>query len=233
MTKLDLTSFISIDTETTGLSFENDRVIQFGAAVFIKGKEVHNESFYIQSDVPNNGFNINEITDEQIANGEPEGSAFAMIALLLTKTIGNQYPRILAYNAPFDLGMITAEFRRREISYNLKQAHIIDPLVIWRHFHQFQKGKLENVSSYYGIPNLKAHDAGADAACAGHIYLKMLERYGILHNQYITEMQKRWHNSWADGMKQWAQGKNIEMNIEPWPTREDWMCFNQKSDTLF
>ena len=131
-------TFVSIDTETTGLDFENDRVIEFGASVFIRGRCVHSSGWYIKTDIENSGYAVNGITDEQIQNGYEPAWSFLHIASLLHK----KPAVILAYNAPFDLTMLAHEMRRHDIYYDFSRLRIIDPLVVYRRFHPFQPARL-------------------------------------------------------------------------------------------
>jgi DNA polymerase III alpha subunit (gram-positive type) len=219
---MEALSFISIDTETTGLSFTDDRVIQFGIAVFINGSCVYTDTIFIaNTDVPNGGFAINGISDEQIASGMPPAQAFAMISLLMEKRFGDKWmPRVCVYNAPFDLSFLAQEFRRHNIRYDFSSIQVLDPLIMWRHFKPFTSGKLVNVCSQLDIPLLNAHDAGADAEAAGHVYLGLRSRYGLLRNLYMNNILALWHSQWTQRMIEWKP----DISIEPWPIREDWKC---------
>src|SRR6266567_9589105 len=67
----DNLTFGSLDTETTGLSFWDDRIIQYGFSVFVRGVCVDRCSFDVCQTVPNSAFAINGISDSRIANGHP------------------------------------------------------------------------------------------------------------------------------------------------------------------
>lgn len=215
--------FISIDTETTGLSFENDRVIQFGAAIFRDDKEIYKETFLIYTDVENGGVDVNGISREDIEKyGINAKEAFCIIVSLLEKK-PNQ---VCIYNAPFDLSFLACEFRRHGIQYDFRRLKIYDPLVMFRRLYPYQPAKLVNVAERFGIPIENAHDAGADSAAAGHVFLELRRRHGIAMGTYLNKMQQRWHTDWAEGFKDWC-GKTgrPEPIIEPWPIREEWACF--------
>lgn len=217
---MEPTTFISIDTETTGLSFENDRVIQFGAAVFIRGKMVHRENLYIQTPVPNKGFSINGITDEQIANGREPAGCFSDIARLFGKDATN---RVCIYNAPFDLSFLAHEFRRNNVQYNFENLQILDPLVMARRFYQYQKCRLIDMCNRLGIPLPDAHDAAADSEAAGHVYLALRSMYSQIRNPYMNHIQAKWHANWCQSFSDWYYKKNAEYpKLEPWPIREEW-----------
>lgn len=219
-------TFLSIDTETTGLSFVNDRVIQFGMAVFVRRVCVHKTSFYIaNTSVPNGGFHINQISDETIASGLDPEYAFTMISVLLFK-----FPRIvLAYNAPFDLSMLAAEFIRYGIHYDYSRLRIIDPLVIHKHYNPrwpAPRNKLVHVCDRYRIPYEGSHDAGDDCEAAGHLFMAQRTHFGLrgdvgkLHSRQAT-----WHKEWADSFIEYCKARNREVTVTPWPYAEEYKCF--------
>lgn len=227
---MELLSFISIDTETTGLDFEKDRVIQFGATIFINGEEKHRESFYIaNTDVPNGGFEVNQITDEQIQNGVYPGEAFALIACILEKRFHAKWnPRIVIYNAPFDLSFLANEFLRHDIPFNFEPIQILDPLVMWRNFKPYTPGRLDYVANALRVPVVgMAHDAGTDSATAGHVYLALRARYPILHQPYITNLQKGWNEKWQIGMRSYLTSQGHDPKFEPWPVRAEWASYRR------
>lgn len=218
---IDWDTFISIDTETTGLSFEDDRVIEFGAAFFIKGKCVHRENIYINTPVPNNGFEVNRITDEQIRSGLVPDKAFRTVRALFGARTTN---RICIYNAPFDLSFLAHEFRRNGIDYSYSHLQILDPLVIARYFYKHQKNKLVNVCERLGIPLDNAHDAAADAEAAGHVYIGLRNMFATIHPLYLNDTFKNWHNKWAVDFSTWYRGKYGETpSISPWPCEPELM----------
>lgn len=218
---VDPLTFISMDTETTGLSFENDRVIQFGAAVFIRGQMVHRENIFIQTSIPNGGFAVNKITDEQIAAGRHPSEAFRTISALFGKGATN---RVCIYNAPFDLSFLANEFVRNGITYDFSHLQILDPLVMARYFHKFQKCRLTDMCQRYRIPLPDAHDAAADSEAAGHVYIAMRNNYATLRPLYMNKDLARWHKNWASSFTTWFYNKYNEYpSIEPWPIRPEWM----------
>lgn len=210
---------------------ENDRILQYGFSMFIRGTCVETSTYDVKQEVVNNAELVNGISADRIANGHSPYD----IAMLLHMVLGKAVPRrIVVYNAPFDLGFISAEFNRLGFSYDWSKIQIIDPLVIWRHFHPFKKGRLADVSAHYGIHNPAAHDAGADSATAGHIYLQMHSQYGILRNPYTNSLFKGWYESWADGFQRWAATKDMELDPLDfqWPCRKELMCSSLQPENL-
>lgn len=230
-------TFVSIDTETTGLDFDEDRVIQFGAAVFANGKCIHQSEFKVQTDVPNTGHHINQISDEEIANGCHPYEAFVYICGLFTK---RNLP-ILAYNAPFDLCMLANEFRRNDIEYDFRHSSIVDPLVIYRRFRPYMPApfyKLVNAAKQYGIPYENAHDAAADAAAAGHVWLAQQAVHGVYRKcgyspAKLHQKQIDWHKDWADSFGRYMTKVGREFKITPWPYPKELECFPRSEQLSF
>jgi DNA polymerase III subunit epsilon len=209
--------FICIDTETTGLNFKTDLVISVGIAVFLRGECVHKTSFFVKNDaVPNGGFHVNQITDEQIANGYDPEWAFSLVSSIMHKV-----PRVIvAYNAPFDLTMLAGEFRRHAIVYDYSRMKIIDPLVIERHYHGPWQNKLINAASRYRIPYEDYHEAGADAATAGHVYMAQQMRYPLrrMGFGYLHSRQQVWHEKWRTDLLDYYRARGASLpEITPWP----------------
>jgi DNA polymerase III alpha subunit (gram-positive type) len=222
-------TFIAVDTETTGLSFINDRVIQFGCAIFVKGKCVARRSFYIAStDVPNGGFHVNGITDEQIAAGFDPEYAFTMIALIIHK-----YPKVLlAYNAPFDLTFLARGFERYGIAYDYGQLKIIDPLVIARHFYPpYYNNKLVSSCSRYRVPYENTHDAADDSEAAGHVFLAQKVWHGLRGEWHGK--QSKWYQEWADNFRLYKASRGQSVELNDWPYSEDIACSNAELSMLF
>lgn len=217
-------TFVAFDTETTGLSFTDDRVIQFGCTVFVRRKAVFKTSMYIQTDVPNGGFHINQITDEQIAGGEKPEDAFLVIASVLHKT-----PHVVcAYNAPFDLMMLASEFRRYGIKYDYSILRVLDPLVIHKHFNPYwpaPRNKLVYVCDKYRIPYEGTHDAGDDCEAAGHLFLAQQTNHCIRDSALnLHRKQLRWHDNWATSFIEWGAKRGREITVTPWPCEEEMIC---------
>lgn len=224
---------MAVDVETTGLSFIDDRVIQLGISVFLRGKCVRTTSMYIRNtSVPNNGYHINRISDEQIASGYDPEWAFTFLSALIHK-----YPRVvLAYNASFDLTFLANEFYRHGIVYDFSQLWIVDPLVIWRHFDKsrtFGGGKLVNACDKFRIPILKAHDAGADSEAAGHVFLAQRAYYGI-RGQWseLHARQLRWHEEWSSVFSSYYHSRGRVPQITPWPYAKEISCYLEGEQSL-
>jgi len=219
---MDNLTFLSVDTETTGLNYREDRIIQYGFSVFVRGTCTHTEAFDVNQPVPNAAFEINQITDERIANGMDPSNAIRLVLSILQKKPG----RFCIYNSPFDLAFIAAEAQRYGIEWDFQHLTILDPLPIWRRFHPFKRGTLSYVAAYYGIPYNDEHDAGIDSAASGHIYCQMYGQHGQLRGLYTNKMLAGWYNRWAGDFVKYCINKGIDYELESfqWPVRRELIC---------
>ena len=214
------------------MDFSSDRIIQFGCAIFLNRKCVARRSFYIaEVDVPNNGFHVNKITDSQISAGFQPEYAYTLIASIMHK-----YPHlILAYNAPFDLTFLANAFNRYGIPYDLRSMHIIDPLVIARHFYPpFYRHRLVNACDRYQVPYDDTHDAADDSEAAGHVFIAQRVRHGIRGSvSALQNRQRKWHEEWRQGFTAYHSARGKEVTVNPWPYSEEIACSAAELSTLF
>jgi len=220
---MDNLTFLSVDTETSGLSLKDDRILQYGFAMFVRGVCAEVSTYDIKQEVVNNAVDVNCITDDRIANGHSPYD----VALLLNMVLRKPPRRIVCYNASFDLNFIGAEFQRLGFGYDFSKVTIVDPLVIHRRFHPFQKARLKDACLRYNIQNISEHDAGSDARAAGELYVAMHGRYGQLRNVYSNDMLRGWHNTWSVGFQEWCTRKGIQFDPADfeWPYRKEYECW--------
>jgi DNA polymerase III alpha subunit (gram-positive type) len=226
-----INTFIAIDTETTGLSYLDDRVIELGIAVFLKGKCVQRFGFILKNDsVPNQAQIINGITGEMIDAGCDPEWAFALISSVMHKV-----PRtIVGYNIPFDLMMLAHEFRRNNTAYNFDRIRFLDPLVIERKYRPFGQNKLVNVAERYRLEYENAHRASYDAEMAGHIFMLQQLRFGLSHMPaaVLSEKLRLWANEWGRSFTEYKESRGESVTLTRWPYEIDYASFNTGDQSL-
>lgn len=168
--------FIILDTETTGLSPQQDhRIIEVGAIEMVNrrltGRTFHT---YIHPD----------------RNIDPGAQAVHGITLDFLKD-KPRFPDIAAelrafvsdaawviHNAPFDLGFLDHEFKRMKDKHwsGLRESvDIIDTLIMARKMHPGQRNNLDALCKRYGVDNQhrEKHGALLDAEILAEVYLQM------------------------------------------------------------
>mgnify|MGYP002626295360 CR=1 FL=1 len=166
--------YIAFDTETTGFSFTNDRIIELGAVLFENGKITKRFGTLVNAKInisPEVSL-INHITNDMISSAPSEKEAYEKFIEFLDDALdGNTI--ICAHNAKFDMGFLTETFKRLGISANIKY---IDTLYLSR---KLVKGlynyKQDTVAKHFGIINKESHRAVTDAETCGKILWNLLQ----------------------------------------------------------
>ncbi|MBQ4600747.1 MAG: PolC-type DNA polymerase III [Oscillospiraceae bacterium] len=167
--------YVAFDLETTGLSAENDRIIEIGAVLMRDGKELERFQAFANPGQPlrQEIVELTGITDEMLSDAPdirqvlPEFLAF----------VGGRM--LVAHNAKFDTGFVRAECKRQGIAYDLTAA---DTLILAQQLMpQLNRFKLDIVAKALSLPNFNHHRAADDANICGLImakFLKMLQEQG-------------------------------------------------------
>ena len=178
---------VVLDTETTGLSFRRDEIIQFSAAVveFQDGKLVvtdqydHLVTLSPGGSVPPKIQQLTGITDMDIRErGLPKTRVCQDIAHLLE---GN--PLLVAYNAHFDLSFLYYMLLRDGDPTILKGKDKLDLLTVYRDRRSFPH-KLCNAIESYGLAGkvVNSHSAIDDVLATVAVMEQMVaERDDLIH----------------------------------------------------
>ena len=168
--------FVAFDLETTGLSPENDTIIEIGAVIMQRGKEVSRFQTFVDPKRPleKKIIDLTGITDEMLKDAPtidkvlPEFLAF----------VGDR--PLIAHNAKFDTGFVRAECQRQGIEFTLTA---VDTLPLSQQLlPHLSKFKLDVVAKALNLPSFNHHRAADDAMTCGLIMMKlipMLEEKGI------------------------------------------------------
>ncbi|MGW6458234.1 exonuclease domain-containing protein [Streptomyces sp. NPDC055078] len=183
--------------------------------------------------IPAQASAIHGISSERAsAEGRPAREVADEVAQALSAHWSAGVP-VVAYNAAFDLTLLTAELRR----YGLPSlgdrldgrpiGPVIDPYTIDRAVDRFRKGKrnLEAVCAEYGIALTSAHDATSDAVAAVRVARALAGRHpsvGALSAGELHERQIRWYAEWAKDFQAFLRRKgNPDAVVEAsWPLKD-------------
>lgn len=183
-----------IDFETTGLSAEQDRVIEVGVACFARGELTALKNWMCNPGIPipEEARAIHNISDEDLASAP----AFAQVMSELEELIRGHLP--VAYNAPFDRGFLHAELARArlvraspsagESSAPAFESEVtwVDPLVWVRELHKDERGyRLTDVCGRLGIALETAHRAASDAEASGRVLMALAPRMPATYGELI------------------------------------------------
>ncbi len=183
--------FVAFDIETTGLSPINDRITEIGAVRFVCGKpQAHFQTFVDpHRPIPREIIELTGITDHDVI-GAPEEE----VALARFMEFVGSCP-LVAHNAEFDMGFISACARRHGIEY---APTYMDTLVLSQSLlKDLRRFKLDLVSNRLGLPEFNHHRADDDAYACGRIMVKlvdMLAERGITRRDELEAFTRKERN---------------------------------------
>jgi DNA polymerase-3 subunit epsilon len=171
---------LALDTETTGVDSFNDRIVTC-SMVYDDGRGNQTERNWIMDpgvEIPVGASDVHGVTTEIAQrDGMDARDGILDIAGALYPMVNAGVP-LVVYNAPFDLTLLIAEFRRWQIGYEPIFNRVIDPLVIDKATDKYRKGKrqLTVTAALYGYDLTNAHSADADCKAALHIARAICEK---------------------------------------------------------
>ncbi|MFJ9583656.1 3'-5' exonuclease [Streptomyces acidicola] len=226
---------IGFDLETTGTDPREARIVT-GAVVELKdGQQLGRREWLADPgvEIPADAVAVHGISNERAATeGSPADQVADAIADVLVTYWRAGVP-VVAYNAAFDLTLLSAELRRhglpslRERLGDLDPAPVIDPYTIDRSVDRYRRGKrnLEAVCTEYGITLVSAHDATADALAAARLARAIAERHPKVAALGPAELHRRqieWYAEWAADFQSFLRRKGDADAVvdASWPMRE-------------
>ena len=164
---------IIFDTETTGLDFQLDRVIEIGAIELVNrfptgrtfheyihpdGREIHPDALAIH------GISLDSLIGKPVFGG---------VADRFMEFIDGA--SLVAHNAGFDMNFINAEFGRLGFP-PVESSRIIDTLMLARRKHPMGPNSLDALCRRYGIDNSRRtkHGALLDSELLAEVYVELI-----------------------------------------------------------
>ncbi|MFV0133001.1 3'-5' exonuclease [Streptomyces sp. HMX87] len=226
---------IGFDLETTGTDPREARIVT-GAVIEVRGGEPTGHREWLADpgvEIPADAVAVHGISTERaVAEGRPADQVADAIAGVLVTYWRSGVP-VVAYNAAFDLTLLSAELRRyglpslRERLGGLDPAPVIDPYAIDRFVDRYRRGKrnLEAVCAEYGVPLDAAHDASADALAAARLACAIAGRHAKVAALGPAELHRRqieWCAAWAADFQEFLRRKGDATAVVDgaWPLRE-------------
>ena len=158
--------FVCIDTETTGLRPERDRLIEVGLVRIQDGVEVDRFQTLLQPDVslPEIITEITGITDDDLADAPHFEDVAEEIASFLDGAL------FVAHNAEFDYGFLKYEFAR--VGIDLSLSRLCTVRLSRMLYPEHRRHDLSSIIERYQFPIESRHRAFDDA----YIVWQLLER---------------------------------------------------------
>lgn len=179
-----LERLVAVDVETTGADPATDRIIEIGAVVFERGREVAARAWLTDPGrpIPLRFQQLTGIGPEAV-RGQPP--AEAVLPELLD--LAGDAP-LVAHNAGFDAAFLAAACRRAGL---VAPQAIIDTVELARlAFPLARSYRLAALAELAGIPLARAHRALEDARACGRVALASLERIENLEVAILQDMAR-------------------------------------------
>ncbi|MCG7203136.1 3'-5' exonuclease [Streptomyces arenae] len=226
---------IGFDLETTGTDPREARIVT-GAVIEVRaGQELGRREWLADPgvEIPADAVAVHGISNERAAaEGRPADQVADALADVLTGYWKTGVP-VVAYNANFDLTLLSAELRRHGLPSlsdrlgGLDPAPVVDPYTIDRRVDRYRRGKrnLEAVCAEYGITLTAAHNASADALAAARLAGAIAERHpkvAALGPAELHQRQVEWYAEWAADFQSFLRRKGEADAVVDgaWPVRE-------------
>ena len=226
---------IGFDLETTGTDPYEARIVT-GAVVEVEDGRRRGHREWLADpgvEIPADAVAVHGISNERAATeGSPADQVADAIAEVLVAYWKTGVP-VVAYNAAFDLTLLSAELRRhglpslRDRLGGVDPAPVIDPYTIDRWVDRYRRGKrtLEAVCTEYGVELEAAHDAGADALAAARLAGAIARRHPKVAALGPAELHRRqieWYAAWAADFQSFLRRKGDAGAVVDgtWPLRQ-------------
>lgn len=226
---------IGFDLETTGTDPHGARIVT-GAVIEVRDGEPTARREWLADPgvpIPADAVAVHGVSNERAAaEGSPAAQVADAIAGALTAHWGAGVP-VVAYNAAFDLTLLSAELRRhglpslRDRLGGTDPGPVVDPYTIDRSVDRYRRGKrtLEAVCAEYGVPLDAAHDATADALAAVRLARAIADRHPRVAALDPAELHRRqidWYAGWAADFQAFLRRKGDPTAVVDgtWPLRE-------------
>ena len=155
---LNSVTFVAFDTETTGFSPENERVVEIGVVKFKDGDILERKSWLVNPGrkIPPHARRVHGISDEMVANQPTFKEAYPNFEAFIEGSV------LLAHNARFDISFIREETRRNDLTPPANE--VIDSLTLFRRwFPDSESHSLEGLAKYLKLGTNGLHRAVADS----------------------------------------------------------------------
>ena len=184
---------IILDTETTGLSAEKDRVVEIACVElnnYIPTNNIFHTFINPEIKVSTDAFRVHGYSDEFLST-KPKFKDIAQDFINFIKD-----KKLIIHNADFDLGFLNNEFKRLNLKPILK-SEVIDTLQIARSKFPGTGNSLDALCKRFkiNIESREKHSALLDCQLLSKVYIELIEKKELTldlksNNEILNQEQK-------------------------------------------
>lgn len=227
-----LGTMLAFDSETTGVSVDDDRIVT-GCVALIDGTTGKTDVRTLLANpgipIPEAATNVHGITTEHAAE---HGQEPAEVAAALSNTLMNRVFEgvpIVGFNLAYDFSLLDRETRRYGLEpfgdrFTAAAGVAIDAHVLDKAVDRYRKGsrKLADVCAHYGVRMDGAHDASHDALAAARVVYRIAQRNPQIAAMPLHELHALQVRAKADQARSFRaylekQGKPADDVRDEWP----------------
>ena len=163
--------FTAFDTETSGITPANSRIIEIGAVKFTNEGILSKWSMLFDPDQILSPFiiNLTHITQAMVDSADPISKHLPGFLNFIKDTI------LVAHNAQFDLNFLNAECENCGLPVTKNYA--ADTLLLSRRtFPELERHKLDFLADHFGIDKGSSHRALDDAITCKELFERILKK---------------------------------------------------------
>lgn len=180
-------SIVVLDTETTGINFKTDEIIELAAGRFIRTEdgrvceqEQMDEFLFLSEErhLSPTIVNLTGITEEMIAS---QGTEKETAAKRFAEMLGHGRTLIVAYNAQFDLCFLYYLLHSFGLADALRGVKMLDAMTVYKDRRPYPH-KLCNAVEQYQLETQNTHRAIDDARATVELLIAMEREENDLYN---------------------------------------------------
>lgn len=173
MARLDKTTFVCVDCETTGLDPVEDRIVEIAVMKFTLNEVVVEFESLIdpEREIPQSSTAIHHITSEMIKGKPVIGNVLPQVLAIIERHI------IVGHGVAFDLELIANAADRIGIAHDLRNLRKLDTLRLARLYGESPINSLEQLRIHFNIPQEGAHRAMSDVIVNKEVFKHLSRRY--------------------------------------------------------
>lgn len=217
--------WLSIDTETTGVDWTTDRVVEVAAVSVLPDGSIGDQFCTLVDagvEIPEEAVAVHGITTARTRDeGMDPAKAIAAVA---DRIFEHGHRPIVMFHARFDWPILLAEAERHCVDFPFL-APVLDPFLVDKMIDKYRKGsrKLLAVAQHYAVEleEAEAHGALADAVASARVMRAIVRRYPQIGQHSLASVflrQVRGHEQWRVGFVEYKRRTDPRFDIDPgWP----------------